>query len=148
MKILRIGSTKGESFTLLKNIDDVRRYVDNYFAKLATTVGLGDLSGLTVEAQSVLLKFIEETIEDIVCYASRDNINPVLMSRFDRIEKFDDIKVGMDSFSAFAKMVDDKEMHDVSMEREFVGKSAPHLDSFLVYRRLNKAARTRIGHML
>lgn len=148
MKILRIGATKGENFTLLKNIDDVRRYVDNYFAKLATTVGLGDLSNLSQEAQSVLLKFVEEQIENIVCYASRDNINPVLMSRFDRVEKFDEIKVGMDPFFAFAKMVDDKEMHDVSLEREFVAKSAPHLGSFLIYRRLNRAIRTRIGHML
>jgi hypothetical protein len=148
MKILRIGSTKGENFTLLKNIDDVRRYVDNYFASIAPTVGLGDLSNLSVEAQSVLLKFVEETIDEIVCFASRDNINPVLMSRFDKVEKHDNLKIGTDSFSSFAMMVDDKEMKDVSLEREFVGKSAPYLDSFLIYRRLNRSMRSRIGHLL
>lgn len=148
MKILRIGSTRGEAFTLLKNIEDVRRYVDNYFARLSPTSGIGDLSNLSIEAQSVLLKFVEEVVDDIVCFASRDNINAVLMSRFDKVEKFDEIKLGTDSFASFVQYVDDKELQDISLEREFVGKSATSLDSFLIYRKLNRSARSRIGHLL
>lgn len=148
MKILRIGSTQGETFTLLKNIEDVRRYVDNYFGQISTSSGLGDLSNLSIEAHSVLLKFIEEKIEDITCFASRDNINPVLMSRFDKVEKFDTVKIGTDSFVSFSQYVEERELKDVSMEREFAGKSAQYLDSYLIFRKLNRSVRSRIGHLL
>jgi hypothetical protein len=148
MKLLRIGATKGMQFILLKNIDDVRRYVDNYSSSFTRDQGLGDLSQLSIEAQSVLLKFVEETVTDICCFASRDNVNPVLMSRFDVIEKYEDMKIGSDSFDAFSKLQEEKEYTDAVLEREFVAKAPQHLDSFLVYRRLSKGMKSRVGHLL
>lgn len=148
MKRLLIGSTLGESFTLLKSIDEVRRYVDNYSKDYGGAVRIGDLSGLSVEAQSVLLKFVEEHVDDIVCYASRDSISPVLMSRFDSVERFDDIKIGVDSFEGFTRGMEEQEVYDVSLAREFVSKSAQNLKAFLVYRKMKKGMRSRVGHLL
>jgi hypothetical protein len=148
MKVLKIGATKGEAFTLLKNIEDVRRYVDNYSMLRKVSIGIGDLSQLSQEAQAVLLKFIEEGVEDIMCYASRDNVSPVLMSRFNKVEKYDEIKMGEDSFDTFVQEQLEKVDRDSSIERAFVGRSAPHLDSFLIYRRLGKAVIARVGMYL
>lgn len=147
MKILRIGSTGGELFTLLKNSDDLKRYINSYCKELSITINIGDISLLSVEAQSILLKFIEEEVNDVLCYASRDNISLPLQSRFDKVEKFEDIKIGLDDFQTFVKHMEDKEKVDC-IEREFLGKSSEFLNSFLIYRRCNKAILSRIGGLL
>lgn len=149
MKLLRIGGTGGATFTLLKNIEDVRAYVDNYNPmNMGFSVGLGDLSLLTQHAQAVLLKFIEEGTTDIFCYASRDNVSPVLMSRFDKIEKIDDLEIGEDDFADFVQWFMERELSINALERSFVAKAGGHLDSFLVFRRLPRAVVHRIGKHL
>jgi hypothetical protein len=148
MRKLLVGSTLGETFTLLKNIEEVRRFVDNYNREYRGQIRIGDLSGLTIEAQSVLLKFVEEQVDDLVCYASRDNINPVLMSRFDRVERYDDIKIGVDSFEGFVRGMEERDVYDVSLSREFVAKSAQNLPAYLTYRKMKKGMRSRVAHLL
>jgi hypothetical protein len=149
MKLLRIGSTGGDSFTLLHNIDEVRSYVDNYNTILEhTTNGIGDLSLLSDFAQAILLKFIEEGVTDVMCYASRDNVSPVLMSRFDVVEKLDSINIGVGDFATFVQLVQEKEGTIDSIDRLFTEKAANCLESYKVYRRLGKAVNVRIGKYL
>jgi hypothetical protein len=131
----------------LRNVDDVRRYVETFCREMSYTDNIGDLSLLSNEGLSVLLKFVEEGVQNLVCYASRDNISQVLMSRFDKIEKYEDIKVGNGDFSDFIKEMSEKEKVDC-IEREFVAIAGSCLDSFILYRKLNKGAISRIGELI
>jgi len=148
MKLLKIGDLIGGIFVYLRSLEDIRRFVDEFVPGYTKIQGIADLSNMSREGQSVLLKFIEEGIEDIVCYASRDNVSPVLMSRFDKIERNDSIKVGYDSFAVYAQSVLDQGLKDAVQERDFVFKSAEHLDSYLVFRNLSKGVRSRVGKLL
>jgi hypothetical protein len=148
MKVLKIGYKQIEGLTLLKNINDVRNYVDNYAKSTIREDAIGDVSGLCIEAQSTLLKFIEETETSITVYASRDNVSPVLMSRFDKIEKTDDIKLGYGLFSNYIEEQQGKETKDASSEREFASICCEKLKSFLLYRKLNTSIIARVGNYI
>lgn len=147
MKVLKIGTLDTGGCIFLKSIQEVRRFVETYFKEINQQVVIGDLSQLSREALSVLLKFIEEQVDDIVCYASRDNVNPVLMSRFDRIEANDNIKFACNGFDYFLRHMEERERVD-SVEREFLLKAGDQLDTFLMYRRLERSIISRIGHIL
>ena len=146
MKILQIGKLE-RGITLVKNVKDVRAFVDNYLDTMGA-IKIGDLSLLSRAAISTFLKFIEERVQIITCYASRDNVSPVLMSRFDKVLKFDDIEFGTGPFTDFLESVELDNVRDVSMEREFLTKSGYHLDSYLIYRKLSGGIKARIGRLL
>ena len=151
MKVLLIGSTKGRILTLLKSVNDVRSFVESYSPRLNPDAFIGDLSVLSAGATSVLLKFIEEGVRDITCYASADNVNPVLMSRFDVIEKHDKVVVGEDGFMAFLNEMKDRQQDGdkvVNLEKEFVASSASHLNKFLLFKGLDSKIIDRVGDNL
>jgi hypothetical protein len=98
--ILRIANTGRRRFLLLFNIEDVKRFVENYSPNKSFFIG--DLSTLSEAALSSLLKFLEEGVSGTLeCYASRDNIKPVLLSRFTQIIKGPKPKPGSDQFKDF-----------------------------------------------
>jgi hypothetical protein len=148
MKILKIGSTDSAKITLVKNVDDVRRYVNNSTHSFSDNQGIGDLSLLSGAAISALLKFIEEGIDTIICYASRDNISPVLMSRFDIIELHTDINISTGYFPDYVDHCLDSDNADNVKEREYVAKCGNCIDQYLLFKRLPYSIKTRVGRFL
>jgi hypothetical protein len=145
MKTLRIGHTGGDRVVVLSNIDDVRQYIENYSGVMRLKTCLGDLSLISGHAQACLLKFIEESEEDIVCYASVDSVSPVLMSRFDIIDKVDNTAIGVQAFSDYVDDVRNGKISDSNKARGFVAKSAHNLDRYLIFRSLNQGVISRVG---
>lgn len=144
-----IGTVMGHrDMVLLRNIAEVRMYVDTYDPVMSgDRPFIGDLSLLKPEAVSVLLKFVEEEVSSILCYASEDDVSPVLMSRFDKIHKESHFSVREDSFQMFVQSMEEKESVK-SVPKEFLSKSAGYLDTYLLYRRLGKGAIQRISRFL
>lgn len=148
MKLLKIGTLGIGGCIFLKSVHEVRRFVETYFDELNDGAPvIGDLSLMSREAVSSLLKFLEEGVDDIICYASRDNVNPVLMSRFDRVENNEVMQAGSYGFDYFLKHIEDRERID-SLEREFLLKAADQLDTYLMYRRLEPSIISRVRHLL
>jgi hypothetical protein len=146
MKTLRIGHTGGDRFTMLGDTGQVRAYVTEYGGGMARMDGPGDLSMMPPQALSVLLKFLEELEGGITCYASTDNLPGALASRFDRIEMPPGgMGLGMGGFAEWADVADDPAM---AGGRGFAPVAAQHLGSYLLYMKLGRAARYRIGHLL
>lgn len=148
MKLLMIGDSGGKQFSFLKDTNDVRTYVDMFSSSFLTDVPvIGDLSLLSKEALSVLLKFIEDGVTDIICYASRDNINPVLMSRFDVIEKKETFKVGQNDFINFLDELNARERVE-SVPKLFLSVAGDNLGKFMLFRNLKKGVISRIAEII
>lgn len=72
---------KGDIHTL-KSAEDVREFKNMYFFKDETPLVFEDLSLMTPEVQSSLLKFIEEPERPLIVLCSDDNVSDAMMSRF------------------------------------------------------------------
>lgn len=153
MKILKIGKLEEETKIIyLGSIAEVRKFVENFGQSKSfmseQQLVIGNLSKLTREASAVLLKFIEEGIDSITCFASEDNINPVLMSRFDKVEKVDNIKAGFGDFIDFVRSQKEKQGQTRDINKEFTGRSAHNLDKFLFWKRMDVGVRHRMEDLL
>lgn len=145
MITLRIGTTEGERVTILNNIEEVRRFTDNFNPNMTLVKCIGDLSLLGAHAQASLLKFIEEYKGTISCYASIDNVSPVLMSRFDKIVKVDNMVIGIDDFSVFVQQKQTGDANDSNVARDYVSKAGNNLEKFMVFKKLNRSIIQRVG---
>lgn len=141
--ILRIGDTGRRRFLGLWNVVDVRNFVENYAP--VKEFFIGDLSLLSKEAISILLKFLEERIENkIECYASRDNLPPVVLSRFTQVIKEGAISLGSDTFRSFVvKMGEGQYSSEI-----FIATSPGYLDKLLLYNHLPIGVKIRVGDLL
>lgn len=149
-KVLKIGDLPPDSKVIyLGSIAEVRKFVENYTPRMMASGGniIGNLSKLTREGSATLLKFIEEETNDITCFASDDNVNPVLMSRFDIIEKNEKINIGFDSFGSFVNSNKEK-VRVLDLPKDFASKSAQNLDKFLFWRKLDGGLRHRLEDLL
>lgn len=140
--ILSIGDTGRRRFLYLSNVDDVRKFVEMYAP--VKDFFIGDLSLMSREALSVLLKFLEEKVTNgIECYASRDNLPPVVLSRFNRIMKEPHTTIGTDHFKDFVNKEDTQFDSEV-----FLATSPSYLDKYLLYSYLPIGVKVRIGDLL
>lgn len=77
---------KSPYYTITK-ADEVREFLANHTMPNDAPLIFEDLSLMTPDVQSFLLKFIEEPVSPLIILASRDNISPVILSRCRNIIK-------------------------------------------------------------
>lgn len=124
--------------------EDVRSFVENNQFITGKKFFIGDLSLMYPEAIAILLKFVEETPNSVAAYASRDNIPPVIVSRFFHVVKTRQYKTGFDDFKAFVEKVPEG---GISSEL-FLSISADSIGSFLLFNHLSPGVRDRIGDLI
>ena len=73
-----------DGLVFVHSIDELRKFEGNYFP--GTRVVLGDLSVFSRPMIEFMLKFLEEN-PVVDCFSSEDIDNPVLLSRFVRVDK-------------------------------------------------------------
>lgn len=73
-----------DGLVFVHSIDELRKFESNYFP--GTRVVLGDLSVFSRPMIEFMLKFLEEN-PVVDCFSSEDIDNPVLLSRFVRVDK-------------------------------------------------------------
>lgn len=72
---------KGE-YSTITTAEDVRQFMDKYQGFYNDKpIVFEDISLMTKEVQSRLLKFIEEPTSPLIILASKDNVSPIILSR-------------------------------------------------------------------
>ena len=144
MKELRIGGAPPVGMETLEKVENVRLFVERTFFVPGTHAVFGDLSFFSQQALCAVLKFTEEFRGNLTAYAAWDNVPPVLMSRFDTIQKLTTYNPKEGSFSEFLDGVDDL----WGTPKGFLEHAAGRLDSFVLFRSLSHGVRSRVGELL
>lgn len=86
----------------LTSADDVKQFISDYMIPNDKPLVFEDLSVLTSQVQTYLLKFIEEPPTPLVILASKDNISPIILSRCKSIIKLPNtLKRGNQNITTF-----------------------------------------------
>lgn len=75
---------KDSYINFIHNIQELRDFRDNYIPH--SKILIGDISMFNKNMLNILLKFLEEN-PSVDCYSSKDITDPVLISRFTKVEK-------------------------------------------------------------
>lgn len=146
-RILVIGTVKPKGLTTiyLESAKEVKTFVSQYSFIDHKRLFISDVSLLTANVLSYLLKFVEETSNHIILHASKDNIPPVFLSRFQRVIKRKDFKVGMSTFAEAVFSLHDNEQFSSA---RLLSVSANYYCSYVRYMLLPRGIQERVGELL
>lgn len=130
-----------KSFVTVDEFKDF--YSSMYKVQLGCPLIISDLSMLDFR-MAYALKFIEEFTGDLIVLASRDNILPTILSRFDRVHKMrqDESNVSLDPEYLKSNLLSDFSYIDDEKARRTIEQSFPTFMPFYLQTQKVKARRS------